>query len=170
MKGYRILDEHKSFFRDATEADVQQYKLAEKQRLSSFEKSIEMSGIQDLLDMSYNSDIWSGYGEKCLSCGSCNLVCPRCRCYDVQDYIDLNLNTGERERRWYSCMLKEHGLVAGGHNFRATSADRLRNRVNCKGSLKEDMMNCVGCGRCTTYCPAEIDFVEILHKVRGDLK
>ena len=83
--------------------------------------------------------------------------------------MDLNLNTGERIRKWYSCMLKEHGLVAGGHNFRASSKDRLRNRINCKGSLKEDMPNCVGCGRCTTYCPAEIDYVEVLKELRGEI-
>lgn len=170
LKGYKLLQQHESLFRDVTEEDLTLYKEAEKKRLASFTKSLEMSGLQDMLDMNYNSPVWDEYGEKCLSCGSCNLVCPRCRCYDVQDYIDLNLNTGQRERKWYSCMLKEHGLVAGGHNFRATPAERLRNRVNCKGSHKEDMTNCVGCGRCTVYCPAGIDYVEILQKIRGDIQ
>jgi len=170
LKGYNLLQKHANLFRDVTEEDLSLYRQAEKKRLASFTKSLEMSGLQDMLDMSYNSPVWEEYGERCLSCGSCNLVCPRCRCYDVQDYIDLNLNTGQRERKWYSCMLKEHGLVAGGHNFRATSAERLRNRVNCKGSLKEDMTNCVGCGRCSAYCPAGIDYVEILQKIRGDIE
>jgi sulfhydrogenase subunit beta (sulfur reductase) len=169
LKGYKLLQQYESFFKDVTDEDLAQYKASEKNRLNSFTKTLEMSGLQDMLDMNYDSPVWEEYGEKCLSCGSCNLVCPRCRCYDVQDYIDLNMNTGQRERKWYSCMLKEHGLVAGGHNFRATSAERLRNRVNCKGSRKEDMTNCVGCGRCTTYCPAEIDYVEVLQKIRGDI-
>ncbi len=169
LKGYKLLQEHQQLFNDVTSEDMKRYKEAEKQRLGSFTKSLEMSGLQDILDMSYDSPVWEEYGDKCLSCGSCNLVCPRCRCYDVQDYIDLNLNTGQRERKWYSCMLKEHGLVAGGHNFRATSAERLRNRVNCKGSHKEDMTNCVGCGRCSAYCPAGIDYVEVLQKIRGEI-
>ncbi len=168
LKGYHLVDQNHTIFSDVTQEDVRLYKEAEKARLGSFTRSLEMSGLQDLLDMSYDSPIWEEYGETCLSCGSCNLVCPRCRCYDVQDYIDHNLNTGERVRKWYSCMLKEHGLVAGGHNFRATSKERLRNRINCKGSLKEGMTNCVGCGRCTAYCPAEIDYVEILKKLRGE--
>ncbi|MBD3171081.1 hydrogenase [Candidatus Bathyarchaeota archaeon] len=168
LKGYQLVEQNLSLFQDVTEEDFSLYKKAEKERLESFTKSLEMSGLQDLLDMSYDSPIWGEYGEKCLSCGSCNLVCPRCRCYDVQDYVDLNLETGERIRKWYSCMLKEHGLVAGGHNFRATSRERLRNRINCKGSLKEGMTNCVGCGRCTDFCPAEIDYVEILNKLRGE--
>jgi sulfhydrogenase subunit beta (sulfur reductase) len=169
LKGYKLIQENGSMFNELSEADLELYKKAEMKRLDSFTKSLEMSGLQDMLDLSYNSPVWDEYGEKCLSCGSCNLVCPRCRCYDVQDYIDLNLNTGQRERKWYSCMLKEHGLVAGGYNFRATPAERLRNRVNCKGSRKEDMTNCVGCGRCSAYCPAGIDYVEVLQKIRGDL-
>jgi sulfhydrogenase subunit beta (sulfur reductase) len=66
-------------------------------------------------------------------------------------------------------MLRKHGLVAGGLNFRPTRIERLRNRFNCKGSLREDMLNCVGCGRCTVYCPSKIDYVEVLKKVRGEL-
>ncbi len=170
LKGYRLLEENSSLFTDVTEEDIELYKMAENERLGSFTKNLEMSGLQEMLDLNYDSPVWAEYGEKCLSCGSCNLVCPRCRCYDVQDYVDLNLNTGERIRTWYSCMLQEHGLVAGGHNFRATSKERLRNRINCKGSLKEDMPNCVGCGRCTTYCPAEIDYVEVIQKLRGEIQ
>ena len=170
LKGYGLVAENSSLFTDVTAEDIELYKVAENERLGSFTKNLEMSGLQDMLDLNYDSHVWEEYGEKCLSCGSCNLVCPRCRCYDVQDHIDLNLNTGERVRKWYSCMLQEHGLVAGGHNFRATSKERLRNRINCKGSLKEDMPNCVGCGRCTTYCPAEIDYVEVIQKLRGEIQ
>ena len=170
LKGYKLLGENSSLFSEVTEDDIRSYNEAERNRLNAFTKHLEVSGLQDLLDMSYDSPIWEEYGDKCLSCGSCNLVCPRCRCYDVQDYLDLNMNTGERVRKWSSCMLQEHGLVAGGYNFRATSKERLRNRINCKGSLKEDMTNCVGCGRCSYYCPAGIDYVEILQKLRGEIK
>ena len=169
QKGYDFVKGNSVLFSDATENDLQRFKEVEKERLTKFTSSLEMSGLQDFLDLSYDSKIWEEYGEKCLSCGSCNLVCPRCRCYDVQDYVDLNLTTGERVRKWYSCMLKDHGLVAGGHNFRPSSKERIRNRFNCKGSLREDMPNCVGCGRCSTYCPAGIDFLEVMKKVRGEL-
>jgi sulfhydrogenase subunit beta (sulfur reductase) len=130
---------------------------------------LNMQGLQDLLDISFDDSLWDEYGKMCLSCGNCNLVCPRCRCYDVQDYINLGMTSGERVRTWSSCMLKEHGLVTGGLNFRPTSKERIRNRFNCKGSLREGMTNCVGCGRCTVFCPAKIDFVEIMKKVRGEI-
>jgi sulfhydrogenase subunit beta (sulfur reductase) len=122
-----------------------------------------------MLALSYESDVWKEYADKCFGCGSCNLVCPTCRCYDVVDNVNMDLKSGERQRMLNSCMLKKHGLVYGGKNFRPTRVERLRNRFNCKGSLREDMMNCVGCGRCTVYCPSKIDYVEVLRRVRGEL-
>ena len=169
LKGYNIIEAHPNIFDQAGEQDIQKYKEAENNRLNSFTNELEMNGLQEMLDVSYDSAIWKEYGDKCLSCGSCNMVCPRCRCYDVQDHMNLDMNTGERRRKWYSCMLKDHGLVAGGHNFRPSSAERIRNRFNCKGSLREEMPNCVGCGRCTRFCPADINFVEVMNKVRGEL-
>jgi len=169
-KGYQIINENPELFLDAGDEDINQFKVAENERLNSFNRSLEMAGLQDMLDISYADPVWKDYGDRCLGCGSCNMVCPRCRCYDVQDYIDLNLTTGERVRRWYSCMLQDHGLIAGGHNFRPSAYERIRNRFNCKGSMREDMPNCVGCGRCSVYCPADIDFLEVMKKVRGELQ
>ena len=169
QKGFNFVQENSTFFDEVTESHLNQFKETENERMTKFTSSLEMSGLQDMLDLSYDNKLWEEYGEKCLGCGSCNLVCPRCRCYDVQDYVDLNLTTGERVRKWYSCMLKDHGLVAGGHNFRPSSKERIRNRFNCKGSLREEMPNCVGCGRCSTYCPAGIDFLEVMKKVRGEI-
>ncbi len=169
-EGYQIINENPELFLDAGDEDINQFKMVENERLGSFKKSLEMAGLQDMLDMSFDDPVWKEYGDRCLRCGSCTMVCPRCRCYDVQDYIDLNLTTGERVRRWYSCMLQDHGLVAGGHNFRPSAYERIRNRFNCKGSMREDMPNCVGCGRCSVYCPADIDFLEVMKKVRGELQ
>lgn len=170
LKGHEFIETHPSLFEAAEQSHYDSFKDAERKMYASFTRELEMAGLQDLLDMAYESEVWTEYGDKCLGCGSCNLVCPRCQCYDVEDHINLDLNTGERIRKWYSCMLSEHGLVAGGHNFRPTARERIRNRFNCKGSLREDMPNCVGCGRCTVFCPAEIDYVEVMKKVRGDIK
>ena len=168
LKGAKIVEAHPKLFSSVEPVDIEAFKEAEKRRHDSFTLRLEMAGLQEFLDVSYDSPVWKEYGDRCLGCGSCNLVCPRCRCYDVQDYLNLDMNTGGRVRTWYSCMLKEHGLVAGGHNFRPTPTERLRNRFNCKGSLREGLPNCVGCGRCSTFCPADIDFVEVMKKVRGD--
>ncbi len=169
LKGHQLVSKHPDLFTEAEDGDVTRFKVSENERLNSFKESIETAGLQDILDMSYDDGIWEECGDDCMGCGSCTMVCPTCRCYDVQDNLNLNLTTGERIRRWYSCMLVDHGLIAGGQNFRPTPYERIRNRFNCKGSLREDMPNCVGCGRCSVYCPADIDFLEVMKKVRGEV-
>ncbi|MCW4026848.1 MAG: 4Fe-4S dicluster domain-containing protein [Candidatus Bathyarchaeota archaeon] len=168
-RGYQIIEGNKNLFKDAGAKDAEEFKLNEKKRQAEFKLDLNVLGLQDMLDMSYDNPVWKETADECLGCGTCNLTCPTCRCYDVVDNVGLDLKTGERVRRWDSCMLRKHGLVAGGLNFRPTRVERLLNRFNCKGSLREGMLNCVGCGRCTVYCPADIDFVEIMKKVRGEL-
>ncbi len=167
-KGHHAIRGAVGVFSEPEPGDIVRFKAKERERLDSFEKGFETSGIQDLLGLSFEDPLWEEYAEECLGCGTCNLVCPTCRCYDSTDYLDLDIKSGERARTWDSCMLKNHGLVAGGLNFRPTRVERLRNRFNCKGSLREGMPNCVGCGRCTVYCPAKIDYVEVMRRVRGE--
>jgi sulfhydrogenase subunit beta (sulfur reductase) len=167
-KGYKIINSNKSLFNEVEFDDIKEFKTNEGKHLRSFNLDLNVHGLQDMLDLSYDDSVWNEIADKCLGCGTCNLTCPTCRCYDVSDFVGLDLKTGERVRRWDSCMLKKHGLVAGGLNFRPTRLERLQNRFNCKGSLNEGFFNCVGCGRCTVYCPADIDFVETMKKVRGE--
>jgi sulfhydrogenase subunit beta (sulfur reductase) len=167
-KGYGAVMDGNLNLEEATQEDLGKYKAAEAARDGLFKRSLDVNGLQTYLDLSYDDPLWKEYGDRCLSCGSCNLVCPRCRCYDIKDYINLDTKTGGRNRQWYSCMLGDHGLVAGGLNFRPTTTERIRNRFNCKGSLREGLPNCVGCGRCTVYCPADIDYVEVMKRVRGE--
>lgn len=168
-KGQEIIAKSKNLFANVEAKDIAEFKEKEKRRLSGFKLELNISGIQDMLELAHDSPVWQEYADKCFGCGSCNLVCPTCRCYDVIDYVNLDIKSGERIRRWDSCMLRKHGLVAGGLNFRPTRVERLRNRFNCKSSLREGTLNCVGCGRCTVYCPAEISLVEVLQKIRGEI-
>jgi len=168
-RGQEIVAKSKNLFVNVEAKDLDEFRESEKKRLAEFKLELNVSGLQDMLELSHDSLIWQEYADMCFGCGSCNLVCPTCICYDVVDYVNLDVKTGERVRRWDSCMLRKHGLVAGGLNFRPTRVERLRNRFNCKGSLREGVLNCVGCGRCTVYCPAEINYVEVLRKVRGEI-
>lgn len=167
-KGNAIASENSGLIRDVEGSDIEEFREAEKKREGEFTLKLTIQGLTDMLALAYQGEVWKEYADKCFGCGSCNLVCPTCRCYDVVDTINLDLKSGERLRMLNSCMLKKHGLVAGGLNFRPTRTERLRNRFSCKGSLREDMLNCVGCGRCTVYCPSKIDYVEVLRKVRGE--
>lgn len=167
-KGIAVLRASSGLLKAAGDRDMRLFIDAERRREGEFTLRLDVSGLADMLSLRYEGGIWNEYADKCFGCGSCNLVCPTCRCYDVADSVNLDLRSGERQRSLNSCMLRKHGQVAGGLNFRPTRAERLRNRFNCKGSFREELMNCVGCGRCTAYCPSKIDYVEVLRKVRGD--
>ncbi len=112
-----------------------------------------------ILEAGYENRFWEERSAKCFSCGSCNLVCPTCYCFNVEDDTDWNLTSGTRVRQWDGCMLASFSLVAGGHNFRGSKVARYRHRYYRKGKYLWDRMRqiaCVGCGRCTTACTAKI--------------
>ena len=110
---------------------------------------------------------WARVADRCLSCRLCTYVCPTCRCFDVRDYETPNGDI-ERLRAWDSCMAEGYRRIAGGHNPRPTKAQRLRNRFYCKFCYyPRDFgpVACVGCGRCISQCPVNIDVVEVLEGV-----
>lgn len=111
--------------------------------------------------------LWAEVAGHCLSCGACSAVCPTCSCYDVIDEVSLS---GEISRRrvWDNCFFRNHGLVAGGENFRADRTARLRFRFEHKYlgfGAQRGVSSCVGCGRCQQVCPARISFAQILEKL-----
>jgi NAD-dependent dihydropyrimidine dehydrogenase PreA subunit len=112
-----------------------------------------------LLEKHYDNPIWEHNAALCYSCGSCNMVCPTCYCFDVQDNVDWSLESGERVRKWDACQLRDFAQVAGGHNFRRRREERYRHRYYRKGQYlwkRMQQIACVGCGRCTTACTAKI--------------
>ena len=110
-----------------------------------------------------HAGIWTAEGDRCLSCGACSAVCPTCYCFDLSDVAEVN-GSVNRQRLWDNCFFTEHGSVAGGFDFRAGRAARLRFRMEHKrlgfGELR-GMDACVGCGRCRNVCPVDIDLDRI---------
>jgi len=112
-----------------------------------------------LLARNWNSPLWRKKAAKCLSCGSCVLVCPTCYCFEVREEVDLTLKAGVRFREWHGCMLPSFQAVAGGHNFWPIALERYRHRYFRKGKYIYDKigeLGCVGCGRCVRACTAGI--------------
>jgi len=129
---------------------------------------IEPNQWYSLLDQNYNSGVWKSQSDKCLSCGTCTLVCPTCFCYDVIDEIDLKGNS-KRVRTWDGCLLRQFTEVAGGEIFREDIKDRYRHRFFRKGKYMPDRLGftaCVGCGRCSSQCIPDIaDPVKVMNLV-----
>ena len=121
----------------------------------------------------WDSPAWGEHVSRCFSCGSCNLVCPTCYCFDVHDDIDLaDPDAGERYRTADGCMLNDFGEVAGGHNFRPDGAARQRHRVKRKFQYLSKSLGegswCVGCGRCGHQCTVDIDIFDIVNDLLGE--
>ena len=117
------------------------------------------------IEASYAAELWEDEAAACYSCGSCNLVCPTCYCFDIRDENDLPPTSGRRTRCWDACMLPGFAVVAGGNNFRPAAGQRLRHRVLRKAAWIErrsGLPGCVGCARCDRACTARISLREIL--------
>ena len=110
-----------------------------------------------------DEEMWKKLAADCLSCGTCNIVCPTCYCFDVQDAWNLDQESGVRYRTWDGCMLPRFAEVSlnGGatENFRGQPHERYRHRVMRKMTYLNDKIGgpaCVGCGRCALSCLADI--------------
>ncbi|MFV0424085.1 MAG: anaerobic sulfite reductase subunit AsrA [Bacilli bacterium] len=121
-----------------------------------------------------SANIWEEYSSRCIGCGACNMVCPTCTCFTMQDIIyDENKNVGERKRVMASCMIDGFTDMAGGHKFREDKKDRMRFKVMHKiGDFKSRFgyNMCVGCGRCDDVCPEHILFSNAVDKVSSLLE
>jgi sulfhydrogenase subunit beta (sulfur reductase) len=171
-KGREVLDRF-ALPRTATQEQARERVKARSRITSLCEKrglSFPKKEIPRLLERSREKIFWEEQAGKCLSCGSCNLVCPTCYCFDVKDNIDLDLVHGERFRRWDGCLLQDFAKVATGENFRESRTSRYRHRFMRKGLYLYGVLNdvaCVGCGRCASACLPDIaDPVKVLNHLK----
>ncbi|MFW6456769.1 MAG: 4Fe-4S dicluster domain-containing protein, partial [Planctomycetota bacterium] len=115
--------------------------------------------LPELLEKSHDHPVWEERAELCFYCGSCTNTCPTCYCFDVQEKVNYDLESGKRVRQWDGCQLVSFAKVAGDHNFRDDPAQRFRHRYYRKGKYVPEMIGecaCVGCGRCITACVSNI--------------
>ena len=108
--------------------------------------------------------------ERCLACGNCTAVCPTCFCSTMEESSTLDGRDATRTRLWESCFSSEHAEIHGG-SFRPITRDRYRQWLSHKLGFwvaQFGESGCVGCGRCTTFCPAGIDFVAEAQALAAD--
>jgi len=119
--------------------------------------------IQAKLQNLFENPVWDEKSRACLGCGSCSYVCPVCSCFDIQD--EAHGNKGTRLRCWDSCGYGLFTMHTSGHNPRNSQGDRWRQRILHKFLYmpnKSKVAGCVGCGRCSRSCPADINILETL--------
>lgn len=148
----------------AIDADFQKCKKIKTDSANLCEKEraidVQTSAIPKLFESSKGSEFWEKQAEKCYSCGSCNLVCPTCYCFDVREELDLGLSEGKRYRVWDGCLLEDFAKVGSGENFREERKQRYMHRFFRKGTYLVEKLGgelaCVGCGRCSSVCLPDI--------------
>ena len=143
-------------------------------KLNKHQLKCKPSDIPRLLEKAYEHPVWEEKAETCFSCGSCNLVCPTCYCFNVQDDVNWDMKGGRRDRSWDGCLLDGFTKVADGHEFRKNRADRFRHRLYRKGKYVPAKIGgeiaCVGCGRCVGACLPDIaNPVNVYNRLVDDL-
>ncbi len=151
-------------------ADHLRYRQVVEEKNSKFTTQVDTTDLTKILDMEFQSEVWKQWGDRCLSCGSCANACPTCYCYTINEQVGLDLASATKTKTLYSCNYVDFAEVAGGHNFRPHSHNRLKYRYYHKHrgfveAYEESL--CVGCGRCGDTCLAGITVPEVISSVRG---
>lgn len=111
-------------------------------------------------------EFWKEIADRCILCSGCNLVCPTCSCFCVQDRQSDGIT--ERSRVWDSCQLDAFMREASGHNPLGTEALRTRRRIHHKLAADVERwgeLGCVACGRCDRACPTGIGIFAIAEEI-----
>jgi ferredoxin len=160
-KGAALLED-----RAFEESDEKSASLAEKTRKQAEASMRPVARKEDLegnLDRLFSDPVWKDLAESCLSCGICTYLCPTCHCFDLCD--EASGQAGERIRVWDTCQFPLFTQQASGFNPRPTVKERFRQRIMHKLSYlpkSQSMTGCVGCGRCVTECPVNLDIREVM--------
>jgi ferredoxin len=163
-------------FEPATDAQCQEADKVNADALSKCPEKLEYStqAIADKVRAAFGKEeLWSQLATDCFSCGSCNTVCPTCYCFDVQDTWNVDQTSGQRTRYWDACLTEDFAKVSLGEgateNFRETRGERFRHRIMRKAVYLNPKLGgpaCVGCGRCSAACTADIaDPVRVIDQI-----
>jgi sulfhydrogenase subunit beta (sulfur reductase) len=165
-RGAEILTELKTV--PATAEDCQEARARVESAGRQQVRSIDTTGIKELLYENFEHPRWDDVASRCLTCANCTMVCPTCFCTSVEDVTDITGDHAERWRRWDSCFTQSFSYIHGG-SVRTSAKARYRQWMTHKLASWIDQFGssgCVGCGRCITWCPVGIDITEEVRAIR----
>jgi sulfhydrogenase subunit beta (sulfur reductase) len=153
----------------ASESDVFQAKAAVEHTAQTMGRTLDTTGIHQLLFANQEHPHWQRIADRCLSCANCTMVCPTCFCTTIEDSMDLAEEHATRTQVWDSCFTSDHSYVHGG-SVRNSTAARYRQWLTHKFASWIDQFGtsgCVGCGRCISWCPVGIDITQEIVAIRS---
>jgi len=130
----------------------------------------QMVAVKDGMQNYHDQKIWDDLGKRCMQCGKCTIACPVCFCFRMFDQSSLEKETGSKNRCWDSCFYNDFSKVAGAspvapkHFLLNTTAQKIYfwyEHHFVRTPATYSLPGCVGCGRCTRTCPADIDIFQV---------
>jgi sulfhydrogenase subunit beta (sulfur reductase) len=140
----------------------------EKVMIAEVKQKFNHEKVTEKLAGAFNNPFWAANSLRCLGCGACAYVCPTCACFDIQD--ETKGKNGKRYRSWDSCGFSLFTLHTSGHNPREVQSQRWRQRIMHKFSYmpeRNGTLGCVGCGRCSSGCPVDMNIAEQLDALQN---
>lgn len=166
-KGEKVLEQAGGLEAASNDA-LEKAKKIKEQAEKSIDTKLNLDKIEaaPVLDL-FKAPHWEQVQERCLNCGVCTYVCPTCHCFDIQD--ETSGTDGLRMRNWDSCMSWLFTAHGTGHNPRPDKTSRVRQRFMHKFKYipvkRDGDIGCVGCGRCITACPVNIDVRDVAREM-----
>jgi ferredoxin len=158
-KGNSIVDLSPELFEPATGEQVV---------ITEVKQKFDNRQVTEKLATSFEHPFWVSNSLRCIGCGACAYVCPTCACFDIQD--EAYGSKGRRYRSWDSCGFGLFTLHTSGHNPRSVQSQRWRQRIMHKFSYmpeRNESLGCVGCGRCSSSCPVDMNIAEQLAAIQN---
>jgi sulfhydrogenase subunit beta (sulfur reductase) len=153
---------------DPSEGDPEEISVGDVCCRPAIQPPVDLGVLKKALDGSFDDPFWLPLAEKCLGCGVCSYLCPACHCFDIVDEEAAGVRV--RNRVWDSCQFPCFTSQASGFNPRPTGRERYRQRIMHKFSYCIDnygIAGCVGCGRCVSECPVNLDMRQVLAAFQG---
>jgi sulfhydrogenase subunit beta (sulfur reductase) len=174
-KGGEFIDKHSELFAKASSDALAERDRIRTETLEQLEKNnAELkfdTPIRDIMNKTYDSDVYDNEAKTCVECQACTRVCPTCHCFYLYDTKQQDYFT--KMKMWDSCMRMAYAQVAGGANPRKVLGDRLKHRLMHKFVYFLDrygLQMCIGCGRCVDAEAGEVDIRSVLKKLNEELK
>jgi ferredoxin len=168
--GYIVETEQEDLFSgesdifEEMEVDVEEIKKGIIKEVVNEQPSYDIEMVQKIISQGEYSEIFQKeFARRCQQCTGCVFVCPTCTCFNIVDVVDGN--KGERLRIWDACFLDGFTAMAQGSNPLAGMDNHLDRRLRCKFSDQKQanqVLGCVGCGRCDIACPGNIGMGSML--------
>ena len=127
---------------------------------------LEGGRLFEKMDSSLQPAFWDSLAWRCLGCAVCTYLCPTCHCFAFSD--QRSAAGSERSRNWDACSFELFTREASGHNPRSSKGQRMKQRIMHKFRYATENFGdvfCVGCGRCISNSPVNMDIREIIGEI-----